>query len=107
MKRRVEAGDGRNVGKRLAHRAQRRQRFGLMQGGEIDKLAQSVLDRAVDAYRLPEALAAMHDPVPHSVGLPQAGLERGFEGCRIKLRPRGGELAIGQRPRRHPAAAIA
>ena len=79
VKRRVEAGDGRHAGKRVAHRAQRRQRLRLVQGREIDELAQRVLDRAVDPHRLPEALAAVDDPVPDRVGLAQPGLERGFE----------------------------
>jgi hypothetical protein len=76
VKRRVEAGDGREVGERFGHGVERRERLRLMQRSQVDQRAQGCLDVPVDQDGVAEALPTMHDPMSNDVRVGQAPVQR-------------------------------
>ena len=82
MKRGVEAGDGRQVGQYRLHRVEGGQRLGLVQRGQVGEGCQLLPDARVDPDRPGEQVAAVHDPVPDRVQVPER-LDRRLDRIRV------------------------
>jgi hypothetical protein len=72
----VEAGDGGQLRRERRDGIERGQALGLVQGRQLDELAQGALRVGIDPHRLAEALAPVHDAVADRVRLAQGAVER-------------------------------
>ncbi len=71
VKRGVEAGNGRNIGKCSHGRIKCGERLGLMEWGQVSQGSELAFDLVIDQNRAGEFASAVHDPVAHGVHGPQ------------------------------------
>jgi hypothetical protein len=82
VERGIEAGDGRHIREHRGHRVQCGQRLRLVQRGQVGESLKLFPDARVDRDRSAEQAAAVHDPVPGRVHIPER-LDRGLDRGRV------------------------